>query len=177
MARQLSVFVVMVMVLAAMPLRAAGRPHAGTDSKNTVWTNDDLDKLHVPGLICIVGQSNEDSEPASLTQPYVKAQEAEWYAEQAAKLHDELERRRTQLAEYRQALEDAQSLKETTGGVNFAEGDIGITPEAGIEILQQRVSETETDLDALEDLARRNDMPPGILRGQGDLETQTDGLN
>jgi hypothetical protein len=107
----------------------------------------------------------------------VKAQEAVWYAEQAAKLHDELERRRTQLAEYRQALEDARSLKETTGGVNFDEGDIGITPEAGIEILQQRVSETETDLDALEDLARRNDIPPGILRGQGDLETQTDGLN
>jgi len=176
MARQLSVFVVMVMVLAGMSLRAAGRPYAGTDSKNTVWTNDDLDKLHVPGLICIVGQPNEEtSEPAS--RPDVKAQEAVWYAEQAAKLHDELERRRTQLAEYRQALEDARSLKETTGGVNFDEGDIGITPEAGIEILQQRVSETETDLDALEDLARRNDIPPGILRGQGDLETQTDGLN
>jgi hypothetical protein len=28
------------------------------------------------------------------------------------------------------------------------------------------VSETETQLDGLEDLARRNDMPPGLLRGQ-----------
>ena len=53
-----------------------------------------------------------------------------------------------------------------TGGINLNDGDIGITPEAGIEILQQRVSETQAELDELEDLARRNDMPPGTLRGQ-----------
>ena len=64
-----------------------------------------------------------------------------------------------------------------TGGLNLNDGDIGITPEAGIEILKQFVSETQTDLDALEDLARRNDITPGTLRGQGDSETQTNGLN
>ncbi len=53
-----------------------------------------------------------------------------------------------------------------TGGINLDEGDIGITPEAGIEVLRQRVSEAKTELDALEDLARRNDIPPGALRGQ-----------
>lgn len=52
-----------------------------------------------------------------------------------------------------------------TGGINLDDGDIGITPEAGIEFLQQRVNETQTELDALEDLARRNDIPPGTLRG------------
>src|SRR5207244_1959182 len=32
---------------AAIPLRAANRPHAGTDSQTIkVWTNDDLEKLH-----------------------------------------------------------------------------------------------------------------------------------
>jgi hypothetical protein len=41
-----------------------------------------------------------------------------------------------------------------------------VTPEAGVEILQQRVSETQLELDALEDLARRNDIPPGTLRSQ-----------
>jgi hypothetical protein len=53
-----------------------------------------------------------------------------------------------------------------TGGVNLDGGDIGITPDAGIEILQHRVQDTESDLDALEDLARRNGIPPGALRGQ-----------
>ena len=51
-----------------------------------------------------------------------------------------------------------------TGGMNLDDGDIGITPEAGIETLQQRVSETQLQLDALEALARRNDIPPGTLR-------------
>src|SRR6266849_4929441 len=152
----------------AIPLRAANKPRAGTDSQNTVvWTNDDLERLHVPGLICIVGRMNEETpKSASAPGPYAKTQDPEWYAEQAAKLRDELGRRRAQLGGYRQAIEDARSLKTMTGGINLDEGDIGITPQAGIEILQQRVSEAKTELDALEDLARRNDIPPGTLRGQ-----------
>ena len=152
----------------AIPSRAANRPHAGTDSQNpVVWTNDDLARLHSLGLISIVGQIDEEkSKSASLPVLYVRTQDPKWYAEQAARLRDELERRRAQLGGYRQALEDTRSLRKTTGGVNLDDGDVGITPEAGIEILQERVSETQTELDALEDLARRNDIPPGTLRGQ-----------
>jgi len=145
----------------AIPSRAANRPHAGTDSQSTVvWTNDDLERLHVPGL------NEETPKLASPPQAYVKTHGPGWYAGQAAKLRDELERRQTQLGGYRQAIEDARSLKTMTGGINLDDGDIGITPEAGIEILQERVSETQSELDALEDLARRNDIPPGTLRGQ-----------
>ncbi len=152
----------------AVPLRAANKPRAGTDSHRTgVWTNEDLERLHVPGLICIVGPMNEETpKPASLPEPYVKTQDPGWYAEQAAKLRDELERGWAQLNEYRQAIEDARSLKTMTGGINIAEGDISITPEAGIEILQQRVEEAQAKFGDLEDLARRNDIPPGTLRGQ-----------
>ena len=167
MARPRYVSLAMLIVSVVMPLRAADRPHAGTDSQNTVWTNDDLAGFNIPGLICIVGKMNEEiSKPASLSQPYVKARDAAWYAEQAAKLRDELERRRAQLSEYREALEDARSLKETTGGINLEEGDIGITPQAGIEILKGWVREEQVRLDALEDLARRHDIRPGTLRGQ-----------
>jgi len=152
----------------AIPLRAAERPRAGMDSRNTVvWTNDDLENLHAPGLISIVGQMDqENATPASAPGPYVETQDPEWYAAQAANLRDELERRQAQLREYRQSLEDARSLRNTTGGINLAEGDIAITLEDGIEILQQRVNETQMALDNLEDLARRNDIPPGTLRGQ-----------
>jgi hypothetical protein len=152
----------------AIPLRAANKPRAGTDGQNPVaWTNDDLERLHVPGLICIVGRTNDGTpKPASPPAPYVKTQDPAWYAWQAAKLRDELERRQTQLVGYRQAIEDVRSLKGMTGGINLDGGDIGITPEAGIEILQQRVSETQSQLDALQDLARHNDIPPGTLRGQ-----------
>ena len=51
----------------AIPLRAANEPRAGMEIQNTVWTNDDLERLHVPGLICIVGRMNEEtSKSASL---------------------------------------------------------------------------------------------------------------
>jgi hypothetical protein len=150
-----------------IPLHAANKPRAGTDSQNpVVWTNDDLARLHSLGLISIVGIDEEKSKSASLPVRSVRTQDPEWYAEQAARLRDELERRRTQLSGYRQAIEDARSLKTMTGGINLDGGDIGITPEAGIEILQRRVNEAQAELDALEDLARRNDIPPGTQRGQ-----------
>jgi len=54
-------------VAAAIPLRAANRPHVGTDSQNgMVWTNDDLARLHSQGLISIIGQiDQEESKPAT----------------------------------------------------------------------------------------------------------------
>ncbi len=164
-----SLAISMTLSTLAIPLRAANKPRAGKTEKTTVlWTNEGLEKLRPLGVIPIVGQPNtpEDSAAAALPLLYVKKHDPQWYAEQAARLRDELERRRAQRGGYRQALEDALSLRKTAGGINLDEGDIGVTPEAGIEILQQRVEEAQAEFDDLEDLARRNDIPPGTLRGQ-----------
>ena len=163
-----SLAISMTLSTLAIPLRAANRPRAGMDSQNTVvWTNDDLERLHVPGLISIVGRMNEETPKSAPTpEPYVKTQDPEWYAKQAAKLRDELERRQNQLRDYRQAIDDVRNLRNTTGGINLDEGDIAITPEVGIEILERHVNEVQTELNALEDLARRHDIPPGTLRGE-----------
>jgi hypothetical protein len=168
MTRSMYAAVTLGLISVAIPLRAANRPHAGGDRQTTkVWTNEDLEKLHNAKLISIVGREDDEKQaPVPLPAEYKKIQDPKWYAEQAAKLGDELERRQAQLSEYSQALEDARSLRESTGGINLDDGDIGITPEAGIEILQQRVRETQSELDALGDLARRNDIEPGTLRGQ-----------
>jgi len=164
-----SLAISMTLSALAIPLRAANKPRAGKTGKTTaLWTNEGLEKLRPLGVISIVGQPNipEGATAAALPPLYLKTQDLEWYAEQAARLRDELERKKAQLGGYRRAIEDARSLKTMTGGINLDDGDIGITPEAGIEILQQRVSETQSELDALEEVARRNDIPPGILRGQ-----------
>jgi hypothetical protein len=168
MIRHLCISVCLAFVGTAIPLRAANTSHLRMDRQNlVVWTNGDLEKLRSLGLISIVGRIDEERPTsASVPAPYAKTQAQELFAEQAAKLREELEHGRAQLREYRQALEDAQSLRKTTGGINLDGSEIGITPEAGIEILQQRVDETQTELDALEDLARRNYIPPGALRGQ-----------
>jgi hypothetical protein len=168
MTRHLCATASLALLSLAIPLRAANKPPVRTDRQGpVVWTNDDLERLHAPGLICIVGRMNEETpKSSSLPQPYVKTQDPEWYAAQAARLRDELEQRQAQLREYRMALDDARSLRETAGGISFDDGDIGITPEASIEILQQRVMEEQARLDDLEDLARRNDIESGALRGQ-----------
>jgi hypothetical protein len=158
----------LALVAAALPLRAANRPHGGTESQAIkVWTNDDLEKLHRAGLISIVGQvDDENSVSEAAPQGYEATQNPEWYAEQAARLRDELEYRRAQLREYRQAIDDARSLTESAGGIDLVGEDFAVTPEAGIQVLQQRVMEEQGRLDNLEDLARRNDIEPGTLRGQ-----------
>jgi hypothetical protein len=168
MTRYLYFAVSLVLVAAATPLRAAGRPHAERDSQNTtVWTNDDLEKLHSLGLISIVGQIEEERPtPAPAPRPYLRTQDPEWHAEQAAKLRDELARKQTQLNEYWQAIDDATTHRTMTGGIHLDEGDLAINPEVGVEILERHVDEVQAEISELEDLARRHDIPPGALRGQ-----------
>jgi hypothetical protein len=168
MTRHLYAAITLGLVSAAIPLRAADGPNAGTGRQiQMVWTNEDLGRLHDLGLISTVGRRDEERPtPPSLPETYARTQDPEWYAVQAAKLGYELERRRTRLREYRQALDDARNLRETSGAINLDEGDIGITPEADIEILQQRVREAQSELGTLEDLARRHSIPSGTLRGQ-----------
>jgi hypothetical protein len=93
-------------------------------------------------------------------------QDPRWYAAQAAALDARLDTEQAVLRCYRQTLDDVRELKSTTGGINVIADDIGITPEAAFEILQQRVRGTQERLDNLADLARHNSIPPGILRGQ-----------
>src|SRR3979490_1489041 len=128
-----SLAISMTLSTLAIPLRAAIRPRAGMDSQNTVvWTNDDLERLHALGLISVVGRMNEETPKSAPTpEPYVKTREAEWYAKQAAKLRDELERRQNQLRDYRQAIDDVRNLRNTTGGINLDEGHMPIIPEVG----------------------------------------------
>ena len=165
----ISLAVSMSLSTLAIPLRAANKPRAGKMEKtDVVWTNEDLKRLRSSGLISIVGQPApaEDATATAAPPAHVKTQDTEWYAERATKLRNELERRQAELREYRQALDDARSLGEMSGGINLDEGNVGITPEAGIELLQRRVQEAQTEFDELEDLARRHDIQPGALRGQ-----------
>jgi hypothetical protein len=168
MTRRLSTFVGLALVFFAIPLRAAEKPHAGTKDQNSVvWTNDDLQKLHNLGLISIVGQA-EKVESASSQQPgpYVDTQDPRWYAVQAEILRVEIDRQQTLLRDYRQALADARSLGKTAGGLNLDQDGVGITPEAGLEILERSLDEVEAELDDLQDLGRVNGIPPGALRGR-----------
>lgn len=168
MRRSLSISFILASFFVGVTLRAATQPHAGPAPEVSVtWTNEDIHRLNkVPGLISVVGQaSTETSQGADPPAPERIADPA-WYASRAATLNARLDVEQTSLRKFTKALDDTRQLKSTTGGVNLAEDDIGITPEATIEILQNRVCETQRELGVLKDLARENDIPPGVLRGQ-----------
>ena len=166
----LSISFILASFVAGGTLRAATKPHAGPPGvrARSTWTNEDLLHLSkVPGLISIVGQpSVEVSQGVDGPSPHSRTEDPAWYAAQAASLNAQLEAEQANLRDFTRGLEDARELKSTTGGVNLEEENIGITPEATIEILQSRVRETQSEIGALEDLARRNDIPAGVLRGQ-----------
>ena len=158
---------VLVSFIAGDTLCAATKPHTcRTSEANVTWTNEDLERLRDQSPISVIGQiGDEANEAAAAPTPYVRTKDPAWYTEQAANLRMQLESRQATLQRYRQALEGARDLKTMTGGINLDQGDIGITPEAGIEILQRRVHEKQAELDALDELARHNGIPPGVLRG------------
>lgn len=169
MRRSLIISSMLASFFAGGALRAATKPYAGpAPEANGTWTNADLQRLDkVPELISVVGQpSTKTSQVVNTPAPHSITKDPDWYSAQAASLNTRLEAEQANLRKFTQGLDDARELKSTTGGVNLAEDDIGITPESTIEILQNRVHETQSELDALKDLARENDIPPGVLRCQ-----------
>lgn len=150
-------------------LRAATKPHAvPAPAINEVWSNEDLRRLNrIPGLISIVGQpEGETLQAVEIHGPAKETRNPEWYAAKAAALNATLDTEKASLRDFTLALQDVRDGKNTTGGINLLEDNVGITPEATIEILQNRILQTQRELDALEDLARRNGIEPEILRSQ-----------
>ena len=152
----------------AQASRAANKPRDGkAETAKTIWTNDEIEKLRLRGLITFFSvpeKAPEAAAPASAA-PYDETKDPAWYADEAAKLRAELTRAQAELREYRKALDDARNLKRTTGGLALDQDTIGITPEAGMEILERRVRDVAGRIDALEELARRNRFEPGLTRG------------
>jgi hypothetical protein len=112
-----------------------------------------------------VGPQAASAEPeAPEAAPYDRTQDPMWYAEQAAELQAQLDAAQEALSQAQQGLALASS-RITQPGINLTQPNVGITPQAGIEILAARVRELQNQLDDLANLARQNDIPPGVLRG------------
>jgi hypothetical protein len=159
----------------AVSSRAAEKPRPAQATQKQpakVWTNDDLDQLRSRGLISIVGQ--EPTEPAAqpaAVQPETtfpiynsRLEDPSWYAQKAADLQAELDKREAALQAQQAALANAVR-GITQPGIALDQPNAGVTPDAGLAILAAQVQEVQNQLDELSDLARQNNIPPGILRG------------
>ena len=162
----------------SLPSLAAEKPQAAQGNQNQprkVWTNEDMDQLRARGLISIIGpEVNEAAAPATTAAtataepaPPVYTSNLEdpgWYAAQAAKLQAELDEREAALHEQQLAIAQAAD-RITQPGIALDKSNAGITPDSGLAILQAQVDEVQSELDELSDLARQNNIPPGLIRG------------
>jgi hypothetical protein len=163
-------------IFLACTTHAAEKPRPAQTNQNQpkkVWTNEDMDQLRARGLISIVGQEvSTEPKPAPAAeeaQPQFpvyqsRLDDPEWYAEQAAQLQAELDQRTADLQQQLDAIAAAKD-RITTPGISLDKQNAGVTLDAGTEILEQRVQETQSQLDDLSDLARQHDIEPGALRG------------
>jgi hypothetical protein len=162
----------------AFPSHAAEKPRPAQGNQNQpkkVWTNDDMDQLRPRGLISYFGPAvNEAATPAATavaTAPSAPAfpvynsrlEDPEWYAEKAADLQAELDKREAALQKQQMAMAQAAD-RITQSGVAMDKPTIGVTPQAALAVLEAQVGEVQSQLDELSDLARQNNIPPGVLR-------------
>jgi prefoldin subunit 5 len=157
----------------------AASPQPRPDSTVKVWTNDDLATLGPP--FETAGQTNstipiapstaahevpdsnlDQGTPRILLNP---AQDPQWYSQQLATLEAEvavIASREEQLRNFR-----ATGAGLPTG-LNIAAPCEGVGTDNRISQLDARRREIEQQIDTLDDTARQNDMPPGILvEGRG----------
>ena len=169
--------------LLAMAL--GGVPSLGTHSTETsqkakkVWTNDDNEELRarvhlsefstVPAAAAPARAAEKPvqaapaipAEPASPEEVSRREKDPKWYAKQMADLRAELARIDEEILRLRDFRTSGEGMR---GGLVLNQTNIGITPEDSIAILENRKREIHDRIDQLEELARRNDIPPGMLR-------------
>jgi hypothetical protein len=163
-------------LLIACSLHAAEKPRPAQGNQNQpkkVWTNEDMDQLRARGLISIVGQEVNAATTTQAPAAHAEAvspvyasrlDDPEWYAETAADLQAELDKRQAALQQQQTAIAQAVD-RITQAGLALDKGSPGMTPAEGLANLQAAVQEVQNQLDELSDLARQHDIPPGVLRG------------
>jgi hypothetical protein len=92
---------------------------------------------------------------------YSRFRDAEWYARQIQTLHDEIAKIDVDL---RTLAEARKSGKGATDAVALDQEPEGVNPEGQIYLLRKRRGELLRQIDALEEQARHNAIPPGDIR-------------
>jgi hypothetical protein len=164
---------------AAGNISTAVSPRPWPDRTVKVWTNDDLATLGPPFETASQTSSTIPIAPSTAAHevpdsnfdqgtPRIHlnpAQDPQWYSQQLATLEAEV-------AAIASKEEQLRNFRATgTGlptGLNIAAPCEGVGTDNLIAQLDARRREIEQQIDALDDTARQNDMPPGILvEGRG----------
>ncbi len=150
--------------LGHLPVATAQEGSPPKEAKK-VWTNEDVKRP----------RSSEPGAPTDVTVPdsqnvnanedvgehYSRTKDPAWYVKQISSLREEVEKIDAQVRGLRESLKTG---KGATGQIVLDQDTAGISPEAQVQVLQQRRSQLEGQIDELEEEARKNDIGRGILR-------------
>ncbi len=142
-----------------------------------VWTNDDLESLRDRPGLSVAGEAPPASEappaegekrakagPAeagALAAPPPKEKDPKSYQKRLAPLRAELARITSEIQKVREFRAEARADQ---GGLVLGKAPLPLTPENQIEQLERRHRSVQQQIDEIEDEARRNGIPPGLLR-------------
>ena len=145
-------------------------PAAKRDSSvQKTWTNDDIDSLRAIAPISVfslpaapqASATAPAAAPVVVNPPYVKELDSDWYAKQIGAIQ-------TQITASSAVIRKVEDIRKSGVGISnvvpLDREDVGLSPEATVQILQSQNQARKADVDTLEELARRNDIPPGEIQ-------------
>jgi uncharacterized protein (UPF0335 family) len=132
-----------------------------------VWTNDEISTVGGSDSISVVGNSDADSKPPSkensrnTANGTVSEKQIAAYRERLHQLHNELEITEKKISDLRNFKADNTGA---SGGINMNRG-YSMTPVGDqVKSLEQKKKQIQSQIDAIEDQARKNGVEPGQLR-------------
>jgi hypothetical protein len=158
--------VVAMAVLFFRHLPAAAAQEAGPQKEaKKVWTNEDLKRARLSDSSTPTSATLSDLQNANATEDtrehYSRTKDPKWYAKQITSLREGVEKIDVQVRGLRESLKTG---KGATSQMVLDQDTPGISPEAQVQVLQQRRSQLQRKIDDLEEEARKNDIGRGILR-------------
>lgn len=141
-----------------------------------VFTNEDLQRpgsdpgisTFLPALQVDATLPKEEERPMAdsvqariALEPYVKEADPGWYSQQMDSLRGDLESIDSKVQQLREFRKDGKGM---AGGFTLDQPSLRLTPENEIQQLTVLRQELERRIAELEDTARRNGLPPGLLR-------------
>jgi hypothetical protein len=129
-----------------------------------VWTNDSLQDLGGKSGISVVGDAPGAAD-ADKAEPnpagYANEKDPNWYRKQMVPLRAEIERLDKEITKTREFMKGGHTAE---GQLKVNVFSVPMNPADHIPQLEKRKATMQSKIDALEDQARRNDIPPGTLR-------------
>jgi|HubBroStandDraft_6_1064221.scaffolds.fasta_scaffold01295_14 hypothetical protein len=156
-----------LILVSVMSLHPAARRD---DSARKTWTNDDIGSLRADAPISIFNPpavvqaaviQPVSGVPAGADSIYIKELDPDWYANEIRKIQAQIE---ASNAEIRRIQEIRKTGVGISGVIPLDREDVGLSPEATIAILQAQNQTLKAEVDNLQEMASRLDIPPGEIR-------------